>query len=178
MSVVVMAASLSLQIAFGFLLQESGDTLQFDPGRGFPQTFAWSLVVVALFIFEFDRRNRKKLEKSAESGNSEAMYQLGLLYYDGNTVKRDYRKAVELFTPAAEKGHPKAQNNLGVIYGKGQGTTKNVVTSYMWFTLASLQGGEESEKNRQAISKAMTQLQIEEAELLAKELQVQIQSRT
>ena len=45
--------------------------------------------------------------------NSEALYALGNLYFDGHGVGEDKYKAVDLHLKAAEQGHIRAQYNLG-----------------------------------------------------------------
>ena len=51
--------------------------------------------------------------KSANQGNDEAQYCLGLAYYNGEGVVKDHKLAVKWFTEAAKQGHVHAQNNLG-----------------------------------------------------------------
>ena len=42
---------------------------------------------------------------TAENGNKDSLYFLGLFYYYGNGVTRSRSKAVEYFTEAAKLGH-------------------------------------------------------------------------
>ena len=58
---------------------------------------------------------------SAEQGEKEAQYNLGVMYYSGDGVLQDYAKAFELFTKSAEQGNARAQFNLGVMYENGEG---------------------------------------------------------
>ena len=45
----------------------------------------------------------------ADRGYSQAQYNLGLMYSDGQGVKQDYKKAVELYQKAADQGYAPAQ---------------------------------------------------------------------
>jgi Fe2+ transport system protein B len=73
---------------------------------------------------ERDERERKKRErqewlaspegqrwqKSAEQGDANAQYELGLLYIDGEGVSQDHAKASEWIRKAAEQGHMAAKD--------------------------------------------------------------------
>ncbi|CAI2170324.1 14929_t:CDS:2 [Funneliformis geosporum] len=50
----------------------------------------------------------KYLEKSAESGNSTAMYNIGSAYWNGNFVEQDKMKGANYLIEAAKKNQPKA----------------------------------------------------------------------
>jgi len=54
--------------------------------------------------------------EAAEGGLAIAQYNLGVLYYSGEGVTQDYRKAFEWTLQAAEQGHINAMVNLGVLY--------------------------------------------------------------
>lgn len=61
-------------------------------------------------------------ELAAEKELPEALFNLGIIYYEGcDGVKQDYVKAHDYFARAAAKGHPRAQFNLGVVYQQGLG---------------------------------------------------------
>ena len=57
----------------------------------------------------------KEWRPLAEQGNALAQSALGLMYYEGRGVTRDYLEAVEWYRKAAEQGNAWAQNNLGVM---------------------------------------------------------------
>ena len=56
----------------------------------------------------------------AEQGHSKAQYNLGLLYYNGRGVRKDYKEAVKWYRRSAEQGHSKAQFNLALRYANGE----------------------------------------------------------
>ncbi|HEX9024664.1 MAG TPA: tetratricopeptide repeat protein, partial [Geobacteraceae bacterium] len=54
--------------------------------------------------------------KAAEQGQIDAQFSLGVMYFNGSGVKRDYAEAARWYRKAAEQGHVEAQNMLGHIY--------------------------------------------------------------
>ena len=55
--------------------------------------------------------------EAAELGSVEALYNLGLLYYNGDGVKENKAKGVQFFERAAMQGHVQSRNNLGCDEG-------------------------------------------------------------
>ncbi len=58
--------------------------------------------------------------KSAEQGDADAQYNLGLMYAEGDGVPQDDKQAVHWFTKSAEQGDAGAQFSLGVMYAEGR----------------------------------------------------------
>lgn len=57
----------------------------------------------------------RNLKKAYEKGSVDAAFQIGELYYIGQGVKKDLKKAKEYYTKAAEADHENAQLKLGLI---------------------------------------------------------------
>jgi len=55
------------------------------------------------------------LEKAAQKGDTEAIFQLGLMYWEGNDVEPDFEKAKNLIGAAKRKGHPVADMYWDII---------------------------------------------------------------
>ena len=55
----------------------------------------------------------EELIKQAEQGDTEAQFQLGLAYYNGDGIKKNYSKAYYWFQKSIEQGNNDAQNYLG-----------------------------------------------------------------
>ncbi len=109
----------------------------------------------------------------AEQGHASAQYSLGLLYYRGEGVLPDPKRAAKWYHKAAEQGDPDAQLNLGLMYAQGDGLKKNYTTAYKWFSLAFFHypAGEHRDnafRNRENVAAAMTAAQIEKAERLVR----------
>ena len=58
-------------------------------------------------------RTINELKALADQGDAEAQNNLGLRYYNGEGVTKDYAEAVKWYRKAAEQGHAEAQFNLG-----------------------------------------------------------------
>ncbi|EJK61959.1 hypothetical protein THAOC_17459 [Thalassiosira oceanica] len=56
--------------------------------------------------------------EAAELGSIEALYNLGVAYYNGDGVQQDRAIAVELYRKAAMKGHVDGRHNLGCCEGE------------------------------------------------------------
>ena len=61
----------------------------------------------------------------ANRGNTDALFQLGLLYQEGKGVPRNFHQAATLFEKAAEAGHTEAMNSAGLYRRFGLGVEKD-----------------------------------------------------
>ena len=128
--------------------------LMYYMGRGvardYKQAFGWHL-------------------KAAQQGKADAQYVVGAMYYTGNAVPQDQKHAVTWFRKAAEQGHGEAQHALGLMYRYHvAGVPADPVIAYMLWNLAAANGNRNAVSQRAAISKQMTQAQIEEAQALSR----------
>ena len=79
------------------------------------------------------REATRWLKKSAEQGNVEAMYRLGITYDFCGWGLRHYRKrAFVWFRKAAELGHDEAMRSLSGCYKLGHGTKKDRAKALEW----------------------------------------------
>jgi len=88
----------------------------------------------------------------AENGNSEAQYNLGLIFYDrafDDTYgePEDDKNALYWFKLAANQGHVRAQTNLGLMYDKGYGVDQSYFKAEKWYLLAAGQGSRNAQFN-------------------------------
>ena len=103
-------------------------------GKGSTVVSFWNL---------FRRRqttNIEQLKRLAESGNTSAQCDLGIIYSFGRGVTRDFQEAAKWYRRAAEQGDAQAQYNLGIAYDQGHGVTRDLLESFRWF-LAAAEGG-------------------------------------
>ena len=82
----------------------------------------------------------KKHIKRALAGDAEQVYFLGLRYWLGDEVVRDYKSAMALFTQAADQGFTKAQSHLALMYYEGKGIERNLQMAHYWFARAAASG--------------------------------------
>jgi TPR repeat protein len=106
---------------------------------------------------------------AAEQGHAEAQYQLGLMYFRGKGVTRDYDQARKWTRKAAEQDYAGAQFNMGIMFFKGKGVSQDYTQAHMWFSLAAANGYDKSHKSLDTVAKKMTPAEISEAQRLASE---------
>lgn len=113
----------------------------------------------------------KQWRESAEQGDLEAQYNLGLMYANGEGVAENNAEAAKWFRKAAEQGDVTAQYELGVMYANAEGVVQDYVTTHMWWVQARAQGHEGATGNLDFLSPMMTKEQIAEAQKRAREWQ-------
>jgi len=86
----------------------------------------------------------KYFEESANQGNFDAMFDLGVLYMEGEVVKADEKKAFDYFKVAAEYGDAGAQFYLGVFYKEGKVVAQNDKQARYWLESAAEQEDEDA----------------------------------
>ncbi|MGZ8304641.1 MAG: tetratricopeptide repeat protein [Telluria sp.] len=107
--------------------------------------------------------------KAAVQGKPDAQYVVGAMYYTGNAVPQDQKEAVSWFRKAAEQGHAEAQHALGLMYRyHAAGLPQDMVLAYMLWNLAAASGNVNAVEQRAAISRRMTQEQIEEGQAMSR----------
>ena len=72
------------------------------------------------------------LQRQADKGDVNAMYNLGWMYAEGSGVPKDEKQAVEWFRKAADLGNPAAMSNLGWMYANGRGVAKDEKQAVEW----------------------------------------------
>jgi len=78
----------------------------------------------------------KLWEPYAKEGNVKAQYQVGKLYYDGNGVTKNYRKALYWYVQASNQEYAKAYAQIGLMYCKGEGVLKSYKKATPYIQLA------------------------------------------
>lgn len=74
---------------------------------------------------------------SAEQGNVDAQFTLGLMYAKGYDCPQDLSEAMKWYRLAAEQGNAFAQYNLGDMYKYGIGVSKSDTEAIKWYQLAA-----------------------------------------
>ncbi len=77
--------------------------------------------------------------ESIELSNPKQTYQLGLAYYEGDSVPEDNDKAFKLFQQAADQGYAPAERYLGLMYYHGN-IEQNYQKAFLWIQKAANQG--------------------------------------
>ena len=105
----------------------------------------------------------------ANRGDIHAIHNMGVMYYNGFGIYRDYGEALQCFLIAAEYGIADAQNNVGSMYAHGLGVGQDLVKARMWFDIAAANGEKSAIDNRTIIATHMNPDEIAEAGKLARE---------
>ncbi len=86
----------------------------------------------------------KYLKRAIKLGNADAMNIMGCLYYTGDFVEQDYKKAISWYKKAAAAGHVTAMCNLGYCYYYGRDTAVDMKKAYLWYSKAAVFGDHQS----------------------------------
>lgn len=83
----------------------------------------------------------------AERGNPRAQNNMGMLYQNGEGVKRNYAAAIDWYRRAADRGNVEAYNNLGIMYDHGMGVKKDYAEAAKWYKRAADKGMADAQFN-------------------------------
>lgn len=84
-------------------------------------------------------------KKSADSGDSDAQFKVGSLFYNSNDfISQDYSEAFKYLKLSSNQGSPNANFLLGKMYELGQGVQKNLKEAFRYYNVSSDQGNPES----------------------------------
>jgi TPR repeat protein len=115
--------------------------------RTFFALFAAVSITVSAADLKFDKNSLSSVRASAEQGDPEAQYYLGLFYETGKDVEKDMVEAVKWYRKAAEQNDLDAQYRLGLCYDKGEGVPQNGKEAVKWYTKAAENGIIEAQIN-------------------------------
>ena len=101
-------------------------------------------------LSEIERQRRLAIQ-----GNQEAQYNLGALYYSGDSIKQDYSQASLWYRRAAEQGNVDAQYSLGNMFLMGEGVTQNDNQAAHWYARAAEQGHSSAQHNLESLERTL-----------------------
>jgi TPR repeat protein len=87
----------------------------------------------------------KEITPLAKAGNPDAQHLLGLMYYMGRGVERDYKQALAWHRKAAQQGKADAQYVVGAMYYTGNSVPQDQKAAVEWFRKAAEQGHAEAQ---------------------------------
>ncbi|MGH9508077.1 MAG: sel1 repeat family protein, partial [Terriglobales bacterium] len=87
------------------------------------------------------------LRKAAAQADAKAEFSLGLHYYRGQGVPRDYAKAAYWYAKAAAQSDADAEYFLGALYDSGQGVPQDSARAAYWYARAAARGVAGAEYN-------------------------------
>ena len=80
------------------------------------------------------------LHPLSEQGSAVAQYIVGLMYFRGKIVVKDYKESIKFLNLSAEQGYTRAQHKLGNIYIGDLFGKPDFKKAIKWFRLASSKG--------------------------------------
>ncbi len=92
-------------------------------------------------------KSLRELKALAEKGDAVSQFKVGLIYYSGQGVPRDYLEALNWFRKAALQNNPLAQYNVGYMYEKGEGTPQDYVEAAKSYRQAAERGNQLAQYN-------------------------------
>lgn len=93
-----------------------------------------------------------KLQKRAEDGDANSMKQLGMIYYSGEVVEKDYLRARDWLSKAARGGSECGMTYLGEMWRDGEGGDKSLSNALYWFMMAAQKGYKRANENLEKLS--------------------------
>ena len=86
-------------------------------------------------------------QRAAVRGNAEAQRRLGFMYYHGEGVVQDNKRAVTLFEKSAEAGDIESASNLAKMYEFGMGVEQDDARAAEWYRKGAEMGDPASQFN-------------------------------
>jgi TPR repeat protein len=90
-------------------------------------------------------RALKEVTPLAKAGHADAQHLLGLMYYMGRGVARDYKQALIWHRKAADQGKADAQYVVGAMYYTGNAVAADPRAAVAWFRRAAEKGHAEAQ---------------------------------
>jgi len=120
--------------------------------RATRMTWALALAVMSLMLFSRmafagEKVDYTALMASAEKGDAEAQYKIGLGYALGDGVPQDDKKAIPWYQKAADQGNTGAQLSLGLMYAEGRGVPQDDTKAVVWYRKAAEHGQAKAQYN-------------------------------
>ncbi|WP_374341536.1 tetratricopeptide repeat protein [Azonexus sp.] len=108
------------------------------------------LIALILFTLPFaaspeEMRDLARVAIQAALDQRDGLYNLGVSFYAGRSVKQDYSKAAYLWKKASDKGSLAAKNNLGYLYFEGLGVAPDADAAVKLWREAAEKGHGESQ---------------------------------
>jgi len=87
------------------------------------------------------------IRTSAEEGNANAQYNLGVFYERGQGIPQNYAQAAYWYQKAAQQGYAAAENNLAGMHLDGLGLPRDYTQALYWYRKAADHGLSTAQEN-------------------------------
>ena len=88
----------------------------------------------------YDVDELRSYRDAADQGEARAQRALGMIYYEGRILHRNYAEAAQWYRRAADQGDARTQWLLGSLYDAGWGVPENPAEAADWYRKAAEQG--------------------------------------
>ena len=105
----------------------------------------------------------------AESGLSNAQYNVGLMHHNGQGTSQNFSEAFKWFLMSSEQGNLNSIRLISTMYALGNGVKKDFLKSYMWAKIGSDNDDQNSKLLLDGLIKEMNTSEINKAEILVRE---------
>ncbi len=102
--------------------------------------FVYCLLTSGYRWEDSDKSGIDEIKTMAKEGNASAQATLGVMYYEGRGVTRNYSEGADWLMRAANSGYANAQYNLSIAYGQGNGVAIDIDKAIVWMEKAASQG--------------------------------------
>lgn len=132
----------------------SGQPVEFNP--------------VSLDVWEMSPMERQR--EDVEPDEPEAQFQLGIAYFQGETIKKDDVRCAQWIRKAAVAGYPYAQGFLGALYADGAGVPQNDSEAYVWWAVAAANGDEHAAESLERMARRLPPVIYHQAQIRVRRL--------
>ncbi|SDU18319.1 tetratricopeptide repeat protein [Halopseudomonas salegens] len=105
----------------------------------------------------------ERCTEAATQGDSQAQFELGDLYYQGDRITRDFDQALNWLEEASLQGHPTAQYQLGLMHYQGEGVERNLAQAYIILKMSAVNGEDAAMDASDRIALQMNQEELQVA---------------
>jgi len=101
-----------------------------------------------MYLEDNDKQNYvTSLKVSVACGNMYAQNIMGILFYQGQLVKQNFKQAIALFKKSANQGCMESMHSLGCIYDRGKIINQDFGQAFHWYQKAAKLGEDDSQYN-------------------------------
>ncbi|MBD9416908.1 sel1 repeat family protein [Pseudomonas sp. PDM16] len=102
-------------------------------------------------------------QEMANQGDTQAQYELGEFFYDGQRTQRDLPQAMHWFEQSSLQGNAQAQLRLGTMFFRGEGVQANNVQAYIVLKMAAVNGSDEAMDSADQVAERMGREELQAA---------------
>jgi len=102
-------------------------------------------------------------QEMAKQGDTQAQFELGEFFYDGQRTPRDLPQALHWFEQSSLQGNAQAQLRLGNMFFHGEGVPANNVQAYIVLKMAAVNGSDEAMDSADQVAERMQREELQAA---------------